>query len=183
MACGAALYFDEETDAAVRGLWQAIEDAGLPSSMLQLSYPPHLSILTCENVDVAQARKVLPEFIANHPPLPVTFHSLGMFRGEEAIFFLAPVANRALLDFHAELWNLLTPYLVDPSPLYQPGHWVPHVTIDLNVPPEQVSAVTNWLMQASFPRQGLLKALFIGDFSEAENNFEELYKARLGSYQ
>ena len=52
MSCGAALYFDEQTDAAVRGLWQIIEDAGLPSNMLQLNYPPHMSILLCDETDV-----------------------------------------------------------------------------------------------------------------------------------
>ncbi len=34
MPCAVTLSFDQETDAAIRGIWQAIEDAGLPSTML-----------------------------------------------------------------------------------------------------------------------------------------------------
>lgn len=182
MTCGAALYFDEQTDAAVRGLWQIIEDAGLPSNMLGLNFPPHMSILVCEDNDVESLRKTLPEFIALHPPLALTFHSLGVFAGGDGVVYLAPTPTRELLQFHAGLWDLIAPHSTNPNPLYSPGMWVPHVTLDLDVPEELVGEVVHVLTLATLPTHGLVREIMIGTFDTETPRFEEFFKARLGEY-
>ena len=50
MNYGAAFVFDTQTENAMRRLWQAIADAGLPSFMLTIDYPPHLTIFLAEEV-------------------------------------------------------------------------------------------------------------------------------------
>ena len=40
MVYGAALIFDEPSESALRGVWQALADSGLPSFMLGVDYPP-----------------------------------------------------------------------------------------------------------------------------------------------
>lgn len=182
MGCGAALYFDSGTDAAIRGLWQRIEDAGLPSRMLELNYPPHMSILLCEDTDLNGLSQKLPEFVAMHPPLPVSFHSLGVFAGEDGVIYLAPTVDRTLLDFHAELWKLMEPYTVHSQDYYRPGTWVPHVTLNLNVPLNQLGEVMEVLQRAEYPLHGMVKELFIADFQDYQTGFREQFKARLGSY-
>jgi 2'-5' RNA ligase len=181
MPCGAALYFDAETDGAIRGLWQLIEDAGLHSGMLKQNFPPHLTILTCEDSDVDGMRESLQAYIRIHPPVPVHFHSLGVFNTEDGVIYMAPVIDRPLLDFHAELWDLLDPYIEGANPLYRPGAWVPHVTMDIDVPREQVGAVIDRLLRSGLPRQGMLNALFIADFGLDSPRFQELFKERLGA--
>jgi 2'-5' RNA ligase superfamily len=182
MPCGAALFFDEKTDAAIRGLWQVIEDAGLPSNMLKLSYAPHLSVLVCDDTDIDALRKVLPVFIASHTPLPLSFHSLGVFGGKDGVVYLAPTVTQQLLDFHTELWNLIEPYTKNAQEYYRPDIWVPHVTLDLEVPLDQVGAVVETLLRVDFPKEGLIKELLIAGFPDDEPGLEELFKARLGSY-
>lgn len=181
MTCGAALYFDAQTDAAVRGLWRLIEEAGLPAQMQALKYPPHMTILTCENMRFEALRDQLEEFITHQPPLTVQFHSLGVFKGDEAVIYLAPVTTRPLLDFHARLWEIIAPYSANPNALYQPGSWVPHVTLDLEVPLERAGAVLDLLLRVPRPRAAVLEALFLADYNPDVPAFQELFQARLGS--
>lgn len=181
MPCGSALYFDDETDAAIRGLWQSIEEAGLHSGMYNLNFPPHLSLLVCEDTDMDGVRVSLPPFIALQPPIPIQFHSLGVFYGDSGVIYLAPIADRPLLELHAQLWDLIAPHTQNPSDLYRPGQWVPHVTLDLDVPPEQVGAIVDLLRKAPLPRRGLINAVFIAEFGDQSENFNELFQARLGS--
>lgn len=185
MSCGAALFFDAQTDAAVRGLWQIIEDARLPSHMLKMNFPPHLSIMVCEDTNVQGLRAALPEFIRTHPPLTVSFHSLGVFGGGEGVIYLAPTVDSALLDFHAELWRILERYTLSPHDYYRPEAWVPHVTLDINVPAAQVGAIVNVLSGAVWPKKGVLQELLIAGISdgvpEKPAHFDELLKLRLGS--
>lgn len=188
MTCGAALQFDAQTDAAIRSAWQAIAAAGLPSRMPELNYPPHLSLLLCEDLDLAAVRRALPAWIASQPPLRVDFPALGIFPGEEGVIYLAPTVSHALLDFHAGLWALLEPLTRNPSPLYRPGIWVPHVTLDLELTRAQTGAVVEALNSAGcLPRRGVLESLFVADFTTgvgpegSEGGAHALYTAHLGS--
>lgn len=179
MPCGAALLFDKHTDAAIRGLWQIIEDAGLPSNMLTLGYPPHMTMLTCEDTNMEGLNLMLPRFVASHQPVAVQFHSLGVFAGDDEVIYLAPIINNELLDFHTHYWQMIRPFTVLPNELYAPGVWVPHVTLDLDVPPDLVGPVIELLLEAEFPRQGWITELQVSDLSEDEP--VQLFKARLGS--
>lgn len=182
MTCGAAFKFDVETDAAIRGLWDEIAAAGLPSNMLQLNYPPHLSLLLCEDIDMIGVRRVLPEFLATQPPLPLTFPALGVFPGEEGVIYLAPTVSQAMLDFHTRLWALLEPFAIQASPLYRPGVWVPHVTLDLDINLAEAAAVIEVLSQKNrLPRQGLANGLFVADFPDDQPDLQELFVSDLGS--
>lgn len=180
MPCGCALYFDNETDAAIRELWRTIDESGLHSGMYKLNFPPHMSVLVCEDTDMDGMRESLPPFIALQPALPIQFHSIGVFYGEGGVIYLAPIATRPLLDLHARLWDLIAPHTQNPSDLYRPGQWVPHVTLDLDVPPEQVGAIVNLLRRTPLPRHGLINAVFIAEFGDQPENFNELFRAQLG---
>lgn len=127
-------------------------------------------------------REVLPEFIASHPPLVVTFTGLGVFGGENAVVYLSLAWNRALLDLHEHFWTAAEPYSVEAGELYRPGSWVPHVTLNYGLPPHQVGPVVDALMRVQLPRHGLLRDVVLVDFQSDGSMLEERFKARLGQY-
>jgi 2'-5' RNA ligase len=163
-------------------LWQALEDAGLPSPMLELGFPPHLTLMVCQDLNLEGLRSRLPEFIASHPPLPVSFTGVGIFNGPYPVVYLSVTLNRALLDLHANFWKTISPYNHGESSYYRPGMWVPHVTLSQGQPVEKTAAAIETLMRSNVPLYGLLRDLVIADFTIARPGLTEQFKARLGRY-
>ena len=187
MPCGAIVYFDQETDAALRGLWQVIEDAGLPSAMLSLTYPPHLTLMMCDELGMDGLGVDVKQFLADHPPLPVTFSGFGVFPGELGVVYMAVTPKRDLLDFHAALWDIARPHLQPGNSYYQPDTWVPHVTLGYDLDPALTGAAVTALARAHWPRQGLLRELVLAGFTIGSDgmgatSYTEVFKARLGSF-
>jgi 2'-5' RNA ligase len=179
MPCATTLYFDLETDAAIRRLWQAIEDAGFPSAMLNLEFRPHLTLAVCETMDLDTLRGELPRLVAATHPLAVTFHSLGAFTVKEGVVYLGVTVTRDLLDLHDQLWKLLTANSTGNSSYYLPGIWVPHVTLGYGLPQEQVGSVINLLLKSPLPVIGMVTELVVTDV--AGTGFVDLFASRLGS--
>jgi hypothetical protein len=181
-ACGAIVTFDPKTEAAVRGLWQVIDDAGLPSVMLERDYPPHLTLLVCEGMDLEKLRERLPAFVADHPPLPVAFAGLGVFADLVPVAHLPVTKSPALMAFHSAFWELAAPFVQGESPYYRPDVWFPHLTLDREFPIERSGAILDALLRAPRPAHGLLLNLVIVDFSTPRTGLVELFKARLGVF-
>jgi 2'-5' RNA ligase len=182
MPCGAILYFDDETDAAIRGLWQIIEDAGLPSIMPGLNYPPHMTLLACDGMDLRELRPRLSQFVAENPPTPIQFHGLGFFGEKRKVIHLAVTPTRALLDFHARFHTLAGPYLTGENSFYLPDSWVPHITLDQDFPLETTGAIIDILLRHPLPKDGLLRELVLADFAPEQQGLTEMFKARLGRF-
>jgi 2'-5' RNA ligase len=178
MPCGAVLTFDSETDAAVRGLWQVIEDAGLPSIMLKMNYPPHLTLAVCEDMDLEQIIERLPAFIAAFPPLSVDFPGLGAFSAIEPVVYMTVTRSPDLTALHASFWEVIKPVSTGLSPYYHPRAWVPHVTLNQGMPLSMVGSVVDALLLYPRPAAGLLLDIHIVDF---DNGLKKNYSARLGS--
>jgi 2'-5' RNA ligase len=129
MADALEMYFDRQADAAVRGLWKLLADAGLPSlaTRTHRRHRPHVSLTVAESlarVDVAPLRAALT---AHRPALRL--YVLGTFPGSEGALFLGVVVTAELLAFHAEVHAALAGQRVAHWPYYQPGNWVPHCTL------------------------------------------------------
>lgn len=164
MNLGAAFVFDAPTEAAIRGLWQSIASAGLPSFMLGLDYPPHLTIFLADEVDEPGLRAALLKLAALTPPLAVSFPSVANFLDGAGVAYLAPIVNRALLNLHAAVWEAATPFTHGRPAYYAPGVWVPHATLAFNTPPEQVGAVAAVLAKGQ-PINGAIRGILIGTFN------------------
>jgi hypothetical protein len=157
MNIGVALVFDEDTELAIRGVWQSIADAGMPSFMLGLDYPPHMTLFMAEKADLPGLRAALTQQAARTPPLPVSFPALAHFMGGGSVAFLAPIINRPLLDLHETFWQAAELYTTNRPAYYAPGIWVPHVTVAFNTPPEEVGAVAAVLVRQP-PLEGKISA-------------------------
>ncbi|MCQ1577777.1 2'-5' RNA ligase family protein [Streptomyces parvus] len=123
---------DAATDRAVRGVWQALADEGLPSQSAH-RHPtnrPHLTLATAETFP-AEARTALAEALAALP-LPLHLTGLLRFSGRVDVLAWAVRPDTALLELHETVWRILreTPGAGDCSnPLLSPARWVPHITL------------------------------------------------------
>lgn len=165
MIFGAALTFDSGTEREIRRLWQSTVDAGMPSILPQLDYPPHMTLALAETLDAPALHHDLLPWLAEQTPLAVQFATLGVFLGDgEGVITLEPVVNRALLDLHEQLYSFIHRRALNIPPYYAPGAWSPHVTVGFRVPKAQIGRHVEVLRSANPPRAGHITGILFGGF-------------------
>ncbi|HEY3504199.1 MAG TPA: 2'-5' RNA ligase family protein [Actinocatenispora sp.] len=133
MVAAIELYFDGDSQARLRRLWDALEAAGVPSlrEHTHRRHRPHLSL--------AVARRLDPEHVAAAvrgllPPdgLRLEFTTVGQF--PRRVLWLGPAVGPELLALHRGVHERLTAAGVEVADVYRPGAWVPHCTVSQQVP-------------------------------------------------
>lgn len=139
MAHSIELLLDDHSDAAIRQLWAALDDAGLPSQLRVKSATnrPHITMLAAERIapDVDAALAALgPRF-----PLDITIGAPLIFTGARLTLARLGVASEQLLDLHREVYQRSLQHVAgEPYRHSAPGHWTPHVTLGRRLTPEHI---------------------------------------------
>lgn len=127
------LFFDEETEAMVYGLFHGLKEAGISSYLLDANSRPHISIGIYNDIDLPRAVAALEEFCAHTPSLPVKLSSVGAFPnaapGRSSTVFLNPMVTADLLALHASMREAFA-FCTPEGDGYRPGAWTPHCTVD-----------------------------------------------------
>jgi len=139
MALALSLHFDGATANAVRAVWDALARAGESRDMLDLGYPPHLTLIVVDDETLAPTLiGALGRLARLAPQNP----ALGIVRQFEAtcVTWVSYVADRTPLDrLHASAAELFPIENIDPH--YRPGLWTPHVTLALDGVAERLAEV------------------------------------------
>jgi 2'-5' RNA ligase len=127
------LYLDQSADRRLRRLWDAMEEAGVPSlrELTHGKHRPHLSLVAAPELDGAAVVGALDGFDVA-PPLRLEMDFVGLFRGR--VLWLGPVPTSELTAHHAAVHARLAAAGVTVFDEYRPGAWVPHCTVSMRVP-------------------------------------------------
>ena len=155
------LCFDEQADARVREIWERIEQAGLPSRLLEFGHTPHVSLGVCAELDWRAFAPKLAAFAASEPPLHATLVSLGTFANREGAVFLGLINTPELLALHARFDALFAADAREPRDYYRPGRWVPHCTLTTALDPGQVAATLRVCLDVTLPIQARFESVAI----------------------
>lgn len=155
------LCFDELVEARICELWERIEQAGLPSRLLEFGHTPHVSLGVCAELDCKAFAGQLAEFAATQPKLHATLISLGTFSNRQGVVFLGLINTPELLDMHARFDALFAAVARDPWEYYRPGRWVPHCTLTTALDPEQVASALRVCAEVPLPIQATLESIAI----------------------
>jgi 2'-5' RNA ligase len=128
-------YFDEDAEAAVRGLRQRLEQAGVPS----LTGRPHLTFAIASSIP-ARPRKELREDLGRLSLPAIWLYTLSTFPTTQNALFLGAVTDTELLAVHSAVHDALAGAVRDPRAFYLPGAWVPHCALAQDVTAEQLVA-------------------------------------------
>ncbi len=145
------LFFDSATDTAVRSLWEALASTGVPFPLRDSGNRPHFSLAIYGELNTTVCADLLSSFAETLAPFALSIASLGIFPGEQAVVFLAPIVSPRLLDLHRQVHQLLQDTGALPSTQYLPGHWTPHCTLATRVPPHLLSQAVAIGLGMSFP--------------------------------
>jgi hypothetical protein len=127
------LYLDQVADRRLRRLWDAMEEAGIPSlrDLTHGRHRPHVSLVGAKTFDQAAVVRALDGVVVA-PPLRVQLDFVGLFRGRVLWLGVTPTAE--LLAHHADVAARLAAAGIPIFDEYQPGTWVPHCTVSMRVP-------------------------------------------------
>jgi 2'-5' RNA ligase len=134
------LYFDASTDALIRQLWRAMNDAGISSGMLGEGFHPHVTLAVYEKKRGKRFVAGLQNFAASVKPITLKLDHFGIFPTEEGILFLGVTVTAALLRLHKAFHRRFSTLSGGLKDYYRVDTWVPHCTIGHHLSFEQMSA-------------------------------------------
>ena len=120
------LVFDRDTEEAVRHIWNALREAGIPSQAP--ASRPHATLTVAERIDPAVDE--LLAALAARFPFDCRIGAPLLFGRSQLILARLVVPTAELLDVHAEVHRLVLPHL-QPGPMQNslPRQWTGHVTM------------------------------------------------------
>lgn len=130
MAHSVELLLDAEGDQEIRGIWDALAEAGVHSQAAHRapSNRPHVTMTVSAAISGAADAELAA--VASGLPLPCRIGAPILFgRGPFTLARLV-VPSAELVGLHARVYRICLPHM--PSGAFAhaaPGHWTPHVTL------------------------------------------------------
>jgi 2'-5' RNA ligase len=153
------LLFDDETDAAMRRVWDDLTDAGVRSlaSSTSPSNRPHVTLSVAEHMDEAVDDALRP--LLEGLPFPCLIGAPMLFGRGPFVLVKLLVPSAELLALQAEVHAVCLPHMPEgPLPHAEPGQWTPHVTLARRVAAEKLGDALS-LRQMSHDRRGSAVAI------------------------
>ena len=92
------------------------------------NYPPHITLAVFEaDIPPDHLTERLRNLCRNVASFSVANSHFGVFPGEPAFVFLAPVVTKGLLNLHEQVVGALPAKLIHQH--HASGYWVPHITL------------------------------------------------------
>ena len=148
MGYAVELNLSRDSAARVVKVWESLARAGISSVMLDVSAQPHISLAVLDDLNPETLRADLSRFAEDTASLPVDLASAGTFPTAEGVVFLAPVVTQELLAVHGRFHSLLRERGIASAEYYQPGNWVPHCTVAIDLAPGKIGAALELCVQS-----------------------------------
>jgi 2'-5' RNA ligase len=130
MAYAVSLLFDPEIAEAISLRWMRLADAGISRSMLDLGYPPHLTLTVYDTLAADIASAALDRVFGKMDQMAVTLTGFATFGAGSGVCYAALAPSPELVRLHAAAVDAVDERC---RPHYQPGRWTPHCTLAVGV--------------------------------------------------
>ncbi len=137
----------EPYNAQVEQVWDSLEDYyGL--NYVRITPIPHFTWQLGEGYQEEDVISCLHELTLRLEPFEICTQGLNHFSSNSPILFIEVNKTAKLQELHKAIWQLLLPLTLDPSPLYSPDSWHPHITLAMeDLSWEMLDEVTSHLQQ------------------------------------
>jgi 2'-5' RNA ligase len=163
MVAALEMYLDPIATKRIRTLWDAMEDAGVPSlrELTHRRHRPHISLVAAPALDPDAVAAALAG-ITVAPPLRLNLNFVGTFVGR--VLWLGPAVTSELLAHQAVVYEALQAGGVAVDPLYRPGEWIPHCTVSMRVPLKLMTDALRLCMDV-LPMEITLTSAAVADYA------------------
>ena len=179
------LYFDPLTEASIRDVWKAIDDARISDSMPKGGYRPHVSLGVCDYLETNSLAQELTTFAASITPFQLSFPNIGIFSTSEGVVYLGVTVTEQLLNLHTTFHKIFKKYAEEQREYYTVGRWVPHCTLAFGLSEHQIAETVTICRQIDLPVStevreiGLVKVSAMGCQRLSSFNFKTTDKTEL----
>ncbi len=164
MGFAVELYFDNKTEKSVRDLRQTLFEEGISPTLSGLGDRPHISLAVFSNVDPDGLTALTKAYADQIEPFNFQLSAVGTFPTDENVLFLTPAPTRQLLLCHQNFHDQLAESKFSSSPYYMPANWVPHCTVEMNIPAEQLPKAVDVCKKAFKPLRGQFQEIGVIEF-------------------
>ena len=126
MALAVSLLFDDASTRAVEGLWQALAVAGISRDMLDLGYPPHVTLVVVDDETLEAPLRRALTLADGQRVMQMRLGPVRRFEGTD-IVWLAADGGVDLVALQRQV--AATVPLETIRPHYRSGQWTPHMTL------------------------------------------------------
>lgn len=141
---------DDAHHARIEHIWSELQDRFDVQGIHQTPVP-HFSYHVATQYDTDELPAALLNLCGQFEPFTVRTAGLGIFTGEHPTLYVLIKPTEALLNLHKQLWEVITPIATEPSLLYHPNRWIPHITLtEYNIDHELLPQVIRLLTERDF---------------------------------
>jgi 2'-5' RNA ligase len=160
MACAVSLLLSAGLTDAVSEHWHRLADAGLSRSMLELGYPPHVTLAVHDDLDARVAAAALDDVLRRVSRFEVTLTGVATFGSGSGVCYAALAPSPGLHRLHE---TVLTATGGTCRPHYQSGRWTPHCTLAMGLTDGDMTRAQDLLAQ-NWPLAGSFEAADLVEF-------------------
>lgn len=131
------LYFDKKMEDDFFAFRESLYKLGINPVLGNLGDRPHVSLAVFGDVEIEQVIKITSIFAPQCNPFPASLSAFGAFPTKSNVVFLQPVPSQSLIELHKSFHQLLQENNILSSHYYLPGQWVPHCTLEFELPDDQ----------------------------------------------
>jgi 2'-5' RNA ligase len=106
----------------------------------------------------------LKTFTEELNPLELKFGNIGLFPGTESVLFMSPTVTEELLKVHMKFNNTFSEYRKDMWNYYLPGAWVPHCTLVIDMPKNNLPLAMECILENYQPFNAQVEEIGIVEF-------------------
>src|SRR5262245_54574265 len=130
MAFAVSLLFNPNVAAAISERWRRLADARLSRSMLDLGYPPHVTLAVSDHLDATAVAAALDDLLRRVNQIEVTLTGIATFGPDSGVCYAALAPSPELHRLHVSVLAVVGETC---RPHYQAGRWTPHCTLAMNL--------------------------------------------------
>ena len=164
MGFAVELYFDAKTESKLLDLRQELVEEGVPKLLHALGERPHVSLAVFSEIQLDSLVEITKKFVDQLTQFEIQFSSVGAFTSPSNVLFCSPVPTKKLLDYHARFHQILNEQGLICSDYYLPSQWVPHSSVELEIPNDLFAKAFEIVRQNFKPISGQFQEIGIVEF-------------------
>lgn len=138
-----------------------LADAGVSRSMLDIGFPPHVTLVVCDTLRTDVAIAALDSIFENVDQMAVTLSGVTTFGSGSGALYAALAPSPDLMRLQAKAADAIGEIC---RPHYQTGSWTPHCTLATGVDDARLDRAKTIIARNWRPLTGVFEAVALVEF-------------------